>query len=407
MSKIFFSIFLFLLLVFAVLFSINIFYDVPLSSSINSSSRLRYLKELIIPKKEQKIVYGFLPYWNIKDIKLEKELTHLSYFGLNIAANGDIMTRDQDGNLDPGYRLLNEEKFLELTTQMKAQNGKVELVFKQFNNEDINAFLSNEKSWQKFFTSLDSILLAYPISGINIDIEYSGENSQNLRPKFSQFITQLNSYLDAKYQNIALSVDVYASAASNDKSMWDIATIGQEVDYIIVMAYDFHQRSSDQAGPVAPLFSENSQWNKDINQHLKIFFDQVPREKILLGIPFYGYGWRTDSSQPKANTYKNTGFTVSYKKAKELLAVRDGKTNTETAWRGATQIKKAFDDNALSPYITYQQDGELYTIYYEDPQSIAYKLEYARQLDLAGIAIWALGYEDSNRELWQAIADGI
>ena len=395
------------MLVFAVLFSINIFYDVPLSSSINSSSRLRYLKELIIPKKEQKIVYGFLPYWNIKDIKLEKELTHLSYFGLNIAANGDIMTRDQDGNLDPGYRLLNEEKFLELTTQMKAQNGKVELVFKQFNNEDINAFLSSEKSWQKFFTSLDSILLAYPISGINIDIEYSGENSQNLRPKFSQFITQLNSYLDSKYQNIALSVDVYASAASNDKSMWDIHSIGQEVDYIIVMAYDFHQRSSDQAGPVAPLFSENSQWNKDINQHLKIFFDQVPREKILLGIPFYGYGWRTDSSQPKANTYKNTGFTVSYKKAKELLAMRDGKTNTETAWRGATQIKKAFDDNALSPYITYQQDGELYTIYYEDPQSIAYKLEYARQLDLAGIAIWALGYEDNDRELWQAIADGI
>lgn len=395
------------MLVFAVLFSINIFYDVPLSSSINSSSRLRYLKELIIPKKEQKIVYGFLPYWNIKDIKLEKELTHLSYFGLNIAANGDIMTRDQDGNLDPGYRLLNEEKFLELTTQMKAQNGKVELVFKQFNNEDINAFLSNEKSWQKFFTSLDSILLAYPISGINIDIEYSGENSQNLRPKFSQFITQLNSYLDAKYQNIALSVDVYASAASNDKSMWDIATIGQEVDYIIVMAYDFHQRSSDQAGPVAPLFSENSQWNKDINQHLKIFFEQVPREKILLGIPFYGYGWRTDSNQPKANTYKDTGFTVSYKKAKELLAMHDGKTNTEVTWQGATQIKKAFDENALSPYITYQQDNELYTIYYEDPQSIAYKLEYARQLDLAGIAIWALGYEDSNRELWQAIADGI
>jgi len=89
------------------------------------------------------------------------------------------------------------------------------------------------------------------------------------------------------------------------------------------------------------------------------------------------------------------------------LAMRDGKTNTETAWRGATQIKKAFDDNALSPYITYQQDGELYTIYYEDPQSIAYKLEYARQLDLAGIAIWALGYEDNDRELWQAIADGI
>lgn len=407
MSKIFFSVFLFLLLIFTILFSINVFYDTPLSSSIDHNSRLRYLKELIIPKKEKRIVYGFLPYWNVKDIKLEKELTHLSYFGLNIAANGEIMTKDEDDNLDPGYRLLNEEAFLELASQMQAQKGRVELVLKQFNNDDITTFLNNEKSHLKFFEDLDSLILAYPISGINIDIEYSGENSQALREPFVIFMRKLDWYLDTKYKNIQLSVDVYASAASSQQSLWDIKAIGQYVDYIIVMAYDFHQRSSEQAGPVAPLFSEDSKWNKDINQHLKIFLDQVPREKILLGIPFYGYGWQTDSSQPKANTYKDTGFTVSYKKAKELLSLAEGKTSEEKTWLGATQIKKSFDDDALSPYITYSQDGELYTIYYEDPQSIAYKLEYARQLDLAGIAIWALGYEDNDRELWQAIADGI
>lgn len=407
MSKIFFSIFLFLLLIFTILFSINIFYDIPLSSSINNNSRLRYLKELIIPKKEKRVVYGFLPYWNAKDVKLEKELTHLSYFGLNILANGEIMIKDEDGNLDPGYRLMNEELFLDLAQKMQTQNGQVELVLKQFNADDINAFISNEKAHLKFFESLDSLLLAYPISGINIDIEYSGDNSQALRANFVTFIRKLDWYLETKYKNIALSVDVYASAASNPQSIWDIDAISQYVDYIIVMAYDFHQRSSEQAGPVAPLFSENGQWDKDINQHLKIFFEQAPREKILLGIPFYGYGWRTDSNQPKANTYKDTGFTVSYKKAKELLGLANGQTSDESTWIGAKQIKKSFDENALSPYITYEQDGELYTIYYEDPESIAYKLEYARQLNLAGIAIWALGYEDNNRELWQAIADGI
>lgn len=407
MSKIFFSIFLFLLLIFTILFSINIFYDTPLSSSIDHNSRLRYLKELIIPKKERRIVYGFLPYWNVKGITIEKELTHLSYFGLDIAASGEIVSKDKSGNLEPGYRVMNEDTFLELASAMQAQNGRVELVLKQFNNDDITAFLSNEKAHLKFFEDLDSLILAYPISGINIDIEYSGENSQALRENFVTFIRKLDWYLDTKYKNIQLSVDVYASAASSQQSLWDIQAIGQHVDYIIVMAYDFHQRSSEQAGPVAPLFSENSKWNKDINQHLKVFLDQVPRDKILLGIPFYGYGWRTDSNQPKANTYKNTGFTVSYKKAKELLSLAEGKTSDDKTWAGATQINKAFDENALSPYITYQQDGEFYTIYYEDPQSIAFKLEYARQLDLAGIAIWALGYEDNNRELWQAIADGI
>lgn len=406
-SSKFFSLFLLLLLILVILLSINVFYDVPLSSSINNSSRLRYLKELIIPKKEQKVIYGFLPYWNINQFTLEKELTHLAFFGLNIAANGEISTRDEDGNLDPSYRIINGEQFLELSEQLKAQNGQMELVLKQFNANDIAAFLSNEKAHLNFLQSLDSILLAYPVTGINIDIEYAGENPHALREDFVRFMRKLDWYLDSKYKNITLSIDVYASAASNSKSIWDIESISQYVDYIVVMAYDFHQRGSSQAGPVAPLFSEDSKWNKDINQNLKYFLDQAPREKILLGIPFYGYGWQTDSHDAKANTYEDTGFTVSYKKAKELLALGQGGTSTESTWQGATQIKKAWDNDALSPYITYLQNGELYTIYYEDPQSIAYKLEYARQLDLAGVAIWALGYEDEEREIWQAIADGI
>jgi spore germination protein YaaH len=407
MSKVFFSLFLLLLLIFVALVSINLFYDAPLSSAINNNSRLRYLKELIIPKKDHKVVYGFLPYWNLDGFTLEQELTHLSFFGLNIAANGEISTKDEDGNLDPGYRALNSEKFLELTGQVTEQEDRVELVLKQFNANDIESFLNNEKSHLRFFESLDSILLAYPISGINIDIEYAGDNSLALRQNFTKFMRKLDWYLDTKYKDVKISLDVYASAASDPNSLWDIAALSPYVDYIVVMAYDFHQRSSEQAGPVAPLFSEDSVWGKDINQHLKVFLDQAPRQKILLGIPFYGYAWQTDSKDPKANTFENTGFTVSYKKAKDLLAMAEGKVVTDNTWQGATNIKKSFDNEALSPYITYQQDGEFYIIYYEDPKSIAYKLEYARQLDLAGIAIWALGYEDDDREIWQTIADGI
>jgi len=162
MSKTFFSVFLFLLLIFASLVSINVFYDAPLFSSINNNSRLRYLKELIIPKKDHKIIYGFLPYWNVDDFKIEKELTHLSFFGLNIAANGEIATKDSDGNLDPGYRIINEDKFLELAEQIKAQNGQVELVLKQFDSKDIVTFLNDEQAQLNFFNSLDSLLLAYP-----------------------------------------------------------------------------------------------------------------------------------------------------------------------------------------------------------------------------------------------------
>lgn len=407
MSKTFFSVFLVLLLIFTALLSIYLFYEAPLSAAINSSSRLRYLKELIVPRQERKVVYGFLPYWNFNNFQLEPELTHLAYFGLDIAADGNLVSRTSDGNLEPGMRVLSSEAFLDLATAAAAQNTQLELVLKQFLTADIQAFLSNRAAMEQFLVSLDSILLAYPIAGINIDIEYAGDNSQRLRAGMTEFMTLLRSHLQSKYRHVTLSIDVYASAASSNQSLWDIRAIGEQVDYIIVMAYDFHQRGSSQAGPVAPLFSEDNKWGTDINRHLKSFLEQVPREKILLGIPFYGYAWQTDSRQARANTYAGSGFTVSYKKAKDLLQLAARGRSNEPAWRGASQIKRSFDEDALSPFITYEQDGKFYMIYYEDPQSIAYKLAYARQLDLAGVAIWALGYEDEDRDLWTAIAEGM
>ena len=46
-------------------------------------------------------------------------------------------------------------------------------------------------------------------------------------------------------------------------------------------------------------------------------------------------------------------------------------------------------------------------IYYESPRSIAYKLDYVNQLDLGGIAIWALGYEGEGRDLWEVIGNKV
>jgi hypothetical protein len=72
---------------------------------------------------------------------------------------------------------MNEDIFLELATQMQAQNGQVELCSNNLMLMKSELF-NNEKAHLKFLQSLDSLLLAYPIGGINIDIEYAGENSQ-------------------------------------------------------------------------------------------------------------------------------------------------------------------------------------------------------------------------------------
>ncbi|MBU0576805.1 hypothetical protein KJ654_04085 [Patescibacteria group bacterium] len=375
----------------ALIFSLWYFAEVPLTSPLSSLTAFNFINQ-ITSKNNNKIVYGFIPYWNLDEVRIQPELTHLAYFGLTIGADGQIVTKENSGP-EPGYKHLQSDKFLEISSLMEQQNKKVEIVLTQFNNDTIVSLLNQEKSIQNLLTSLDSILLAYPVSGINLDIEYTGLVTDQLRQKFVQLVVAISQHLNQKYDHVTFSVDMYASAATKPQ-IWDVAKIEPYVDHIIVMAYDFHQRSSPQAGPVAPLFGGREYWDSDVNQHLADFVKLVPKEKILLGVPFYGYEWQTTSRDPQAHTFPQTGSTASIKRVKEIIAVTQ-KLKVEQAW----------NDQALSPYLSYLEDDKIFVIYYENSRSLSYKLDYVNQLNLRGISIWALGYEDSSRELWDVISN--
>lgn len=375
-------------------------WEVPLISPLANGGKVRFLSNQNVlglssqtqSPKQSKIVYGFLPYWNVDHTLIQPELTHLSYFGLNIGEDGDVVIQNDEGAFHAGYNKLNSQQLWNLVEDLKQQDGEFELVLVQFDPDKIVELVNNEQAHQNLITSIDSMLLAYPISGINIDIEYSGKVTGELRDNFASLIEKIKNHLDQKFGNVQLSIDMYANA-SNNRMLWDVPRIGQSVDYIIVMAYDFHLRSSPQAGPVAPLFGGKQNWSIDIHQNLREYLRYVPNEKILLGIPFYGYQWQTECRSPQSKTFPGTGSTASYKRVQELIT-NSAELELETGW----------DDNALSPYLSFIKDDNIYMIYYENPTSISYKMEYVNQLDLGGIAIWALGYDGHTRELWDVLA---
>ena len=346
----------------------------------------------LFSSKKPKIVYGFLPYWNLDSVNIQPELTHLSYFGLNIQEDGSIATKDLDGNVHPGYRRLHSDRLIELSNLVHNNNdSQFEITLVQFEADTIVKIVNNPEAHQNLIDSIDSILLSAPVSGINIDIEYDGTVTNKLRDNFASMIEKISQHLTNKFDEVTLSIDMYASA-SNNKQIWDVPRIAQTVDYVVVMAYDFHRRSSPQAGPVAPLFGGKDKWDTDIHQHLREYLRYMPREKILLGIPFYGYGWQTESHSPQSNSYPDTGFTATYSYVQNLFLDQEV-NNLQTGW----------DDTALCPYVSYEKDDKIFMIYYEDKTSISYKVEYVKQLDLAGVAIWAIGYEKDSRELWDVI----
>jgi spore germination protein len=60
-----------------------------------------------------------------------------------------------------------------------------------------------------------------------------------------------------------------------------------------------------------------------------------------------------------------------------------------------------WDDEAMSPYLVYKEDGAIKQIYYENLASLSLKYQLVRQLNLSGVAFWAIGYEGEFQEVWQ------
>src|SRR5690606_38519839 len=131
---------------------------------------------------------------------------------LTIAGDGTIITKEEQAT-EPGYYRMGSDEFFDMANQVKAQGGQVELVITQFNNDDIVALLSSPAAQNRLLTAIDSALLAYPFAGVNIDIEYTGEITPQLRQNLTKLVQNMIRHLDQKYSHITLSIDMYASAA--------------------------------------------------------------------------------------------------------------------------------------------------------------------------------------------------
>lgn len=372
------------------------FHDDPLLSPLVPDAPFQFIETPATSaptpkdKSQRKIIYGFLPYWNVNTVQLQPELTNLAYFGLSFDGSGRIIDQ-QGGTVDQGFHTLGNDTTLKILNTASQNHTNTEIVVGQFDADQIAQFLLNPAAQQKLTNSLDAVLSGYPFSGVNIDIEYLGDVTPNLRADYVTFIRNLSAHLHQKFPQVKLSIDVMVTAASANQ-IWDLPALSPFVDHVVVMAYDYHQKSSILSGPVAPLLSTNDGWSTSITQHLKDFLTVVPKNKILLGVPFYGYEWQTESRAPQSPTYQDTGSTASIKHIQDILSQKK-----------ELDVQENWDNDALSPYLSYKKDGHIYMIYYENSRSISYKLDLINQLDLGGVAIWALGYENNSRELWDVI----
>ncbi len=365
------------------------------ASKASDSSRLHTqpLGQAAPPPKpttqKQKIVYGYLPYWTKNTARLPKELTHVSYFSLTIQKDGTILSIPKSTQ-DPGFSSY-KNGVLETLSSKLNENQQLELTLSMMIQEDISVFIQDVKAHQNLVSQIQQLLQTNSIDGINIDIEYNGIVSKELQSNFSSLITTIRSATREKNPEFLLTVAIYGDTGQIDR-LTNVELLSPHVDYFIMMAYDYHRRVSPRSGPVSPLYGKSDEkWEADILNDLQALTKKIPSNQILLGIPFYGYDWAVeDPVNPQSFTIPKTGTTATYQQVQTILS--------------RPEAKLYWDKTAFSPYVRYERDGQQRILYFENPQSLRAKLDLVEMANLAGIAIWALGYEGDYDDLWQTIA---
>lgn len=227
-----------------------------------------------------------------------------------------------------------------------------------------------------------SEVLKYGIDGINVDIELVSKNAGN---HFVQFLRELS--IQCRANGIVLSVDNYPAESYNSHYEW--AEQADVVDYIIVMGYDEYYNGSKQAGPVSSInYTKNG-----VTEMLKY----IEAERLINAIPFYSRLWEeVDKTQAEIDASEDGDKQYLTKVSSASYGMEGAKEKVAQA--GATIT---WDDVTKNNYASWTVDTKTYKIWLEDVDSTREKLAVMDEYNLAGVAAWKLGIEDS--AVWDAM----
>ncbi|WP_144376927.1 glycosyl hydrolase family 18 protein [Paenibacillus sp. FSL A5-0031] len=219
----------------------------------------------------------------------------------------------------------------------------------------------------------------YGLQGINLDFENVHTSD---KANFVQFVRELTPLLHE--QGLVVSVDVTPKSNSEMWSLFlDRASLGNVVDYMMVMAYDEHWAASPKSGSVASLPWTESSLVRIMQE------DAVPASKIILSMPLYTRIWTEKKGED--GKIDVSSKAVGMKKVNEIITTK--------------KLKPVFDAKAGQNYVEYKEDGNLMRIWIEDEVSIKARVALARKYDIAGVATWQRAFQ--TEAIWKSIDDSL
>ncbi len=273
-------------------------------------------------------------------------------------------------NNEGGYQSFGTPDYVE-----RAHNMGLEVwgVLDDFNynnvydaNIDVHAVLSSTTNRSRLIEGVVSEAVRLGLDGINLDFERVIADSSE---HYAQFIRELS--IQCRLNELTFSIDNYVPFSFNEYLRRDVQ--GKVADYVIIMGYDEHWHGSGDPGSVASINYVSNGIDKTL--------EQVPKEKVVNALPFYSILWRTE------------GAAVT----DEYLTL----VNTQDFLDRMGQ-QGIWDEETGQLYVEWMSGTSKYQLWAENEDSILVKLNVMRAKDIAGVAVWRLGY--GNAAVWEMIS---
>lgn len=344
------------------LYSISQEYNVPLDKLIEANPPLNplnlqpgqtvYIPVAIEFDKRNAIVNGYA-YPNITDSSLNcvlPFLTFISPFSYSLTPQGDLVAPDDNGLI---YRAASSAVMPLMVVTNLYDGG--------FSTDTLSAVLNSPEAKQRLIDGIVEELKNKGYYGVNMDMEYIAPED---RETYNGFLAELAQRV--RESGYIITVALAPKISSDQQGLLyeahDYAAQGEIVDYVLLMTYEWGYTYGPPLA-VSPI--------NEIRRVLDYAVTEIPREKLLLSLPNYGYDWTLPYT--RGTPARSIGLTAAVELAQQYNA----------------EIK--FDELSQTPFFNYTTpEGIAHVVWFDDPRSITAKLALAGEYDLAGVSWWTV-----------------
>jgi spore germination protein len=345
------------------LFSIGMEYGISLEQMISANPQIDnpYMINIgenvnipVAPEKLGTIEVNGYTFPNIQESVLNATLpflTYLSIFSYQVMEDGSLRTID-DEPLIEAARQANVAPLM-VITNLREEGG--------FSSDIAHAVLSNEDVQQTLLDNVVNVLDSKNYYGLDIDFEYIRPED---RENYDSFIQKAVDTLRPLGYTItsALAPKISADQPGLLYEAHNYPLHGSLLDHVILMTYEWGYTYGPPMA-VAPI--------DQVRRVLDYAVTAIPPEKILMGMPNYGYDW-----------------TLPYRRG---TAARSLSNTQAIDLAVSTGAEIQFDTTSRAPFFYYSDnDGRSHVVWFDDARSVQARLRLVDEYGLGGVSYWTI-----------------